>query len=97
MAAATAQEEEEEGGRPNWGLTGDSPVRLSWPEDGRRRQIWRQRAWFCGEKSGETAATPGDSLGGEEEGGEAELLSASERQEGSESAALGGSHGGRAR
>jgi hypothetical protein len=59
MAAATAREEEEEGGRPDRELTGNPPVGSAWLEDGRRRRIRWQGPRFSGEESGETAATPG--------------------------------------
>jgi hypothetical protein len=78
MVAATAREEEEEGGRPDRELTGDSPVRLSWPENGRRWRIWRRRARFSGEESATPTtirASGSNSFGGEIEDDEADLLS----------------------
>jgi hypothetical protein len=57
MAAATARKKEGERGRPDWEITGNPPVVLAWPEDGRRQQIWPAKSSVSGEESVTVAVT----------------------------------------
>jgi hypothetical protein len=58
MAAATTWKKEGERGRPDRELTGNAPVVLAWPEDGRRQQIWPAKSSVSGEESATVAVTP---------------------------------------
>jgi hypothetical protein len=58
MGGARASSEAREGYQPDQGLTGDPPVVLAWPEDGRQRRIWPAKSSISGEESATVAVTP---------------------------------------
>jgi hypothetical protein len=81
MGSATACGEERGGVLQDRGLTGDTPGRSAWPEDGRRWRIRWQRSSVSSKESTIWRQSRGrgfDSFSGETEDGEVDLLSFSE-------------------
>jgi hypothetical protein len=69
MAAAMARKKEGERGCPDQELTGNPPVVLAWPEDGRRRRISAAEELVSGEVSATVAVIPATSARFLERGG----------------------------
>jgi hypothetical protein len=62
MGGARANSEARGGVQPDRRLTGDPPVGSAWPEDGRRRWIWRRQTSVSGEETATPAAIGGEGL-----------------------------------
>jgi hypothetical protein len=93
MVAATARKKKGERGRPNKELTGNLTGRSPWTEDGRSRQISAAEELISGEVSTTVApleAPPVNSLNGEVEDVDGDLLSTSEEQGEHRTVGLGG-------
>jgi hypothetical protein len=100
MAGSSARDEEGKRGLPDQELTGEPSGRSPWPEDRRRRQIWRRRLRSPTSESATASAIPGvlaRFFGRGDKGRRGETSQQLGGAGGARDDALGGGHGDRGR